>query len=117
MSLALFMVAVNLDIKNRVVAWMTKTIAPLTLGVYLIHDNSFFRKSLWAMADLTKYSHTKRIMLAGAGASIVIFCASLAVSCLRTKIFASIAHTIPSVVYEKLRDYDARYANVFSSGN
>ena len=46
-SLFLLLFFNYLDIKNKIAVRIIEFVAPLTLAVYLIHDNAFFRPVLW----------------------------------------------------------------------
>ncbi len=47
-SVAIFMVFCKIQIKREVPRRIIKVISPLTLGVYLIHDNPSFKIMLWS---------------------------------------------------------------------
>ena len=46
-SVALFILFLSVRIKNKAVTFVIKYFAPLTLGVYLIHDNPNMRNIIW----------------------------------------------------------------------
>lgn len=57
-SVALFMYFKNLDVKSPILIKCTGVIAPLTFGVYLIHDNALIRNILYySILRLDKIPH------------------------------------------------------------
>jgi hypothetical protein len=52
-SLCLFMVFLNMDIKSLRVNKAISFFAPLTFGVYLIHDNPSMRNWIWRTVNIT----------------------------------------------------------------
>ena len=46
-SVALFLFFINFKISSERISSLIQFFAPLTFGVYLIHDNNFVREPLW----------------------------------------------------------------------
>lgn len=91
-AVALLMTFANMQIKcNDKVSKLLVFASPLTLGVYLIHDNGSLREPLWALVNLPRFADKGYFIPMAWLASIVIFTICIALEWVRSKLF-EIAH-------------------------
>lgn len=62
-------------------------LSPLTLGIYLIHDNASVRMPLWKIFNVTQFINSGYLIVVLIGSAIVIFTTCLVLEWIRTKIF------------------------------
>lgn len=91
-SVALFLLFINLRVKNPHVNWAIKFFAPLTLGVYLLHEHPMVRGWLWQGVQTTESHGLKFAVLAVVMIGGVYLAGSL-VELLRQKLFKFITTT------------------------
>ena len=109
-ALFLFLWVAKLKVQE---GWFSKVmmrIAPLTFGVYLIHDNTFIRTLLWKRLFLVKgYVDDWYFVLYMLGVTLAIFATCLAIDYLRERIFKLLkVHERIDVLSEKLHNIDYR---------
>lgn len=88
-TLAIFLIFKNIKIKNEKINKAITKIAPLTLGVYLIHDNKYLRPVLWdkILHPLTFLNSGIAIVIAEIVDVMLIFLVCCIVEKLRQLIF------------------------------
>lgn len=83
MTMALFAAFLNLKIKNERASKAICSVAPLTLGVYLIHDHTNVSPWLWASLNLPLKMDSAYFPLIQLGCVLAIFIVCIAVDALR----------------------------------
>lgn len=95
-AVSLFIFFKDIDIKNNILKKSVKFIAPLTLGVYLIHDNFLVRRELYnGIFDSYNYTN-KNIFLfitISVGSVILIFSVCIIIEYIRVTLFTIMAKT------------------------
>lgn len=87
-AVALFMTFVTANIPSgKHISRIFATLSPLTLGVYLIHDNASVREPLWRLLDLTRFIGSGYLIAILFITAIGIFAVCIALEWVRTKIF------------------------------
>lgn len=109
-ALFLFLWAAKLKVQD---GWFSKVmmrIAPLTFGVYLIHDNSFIRTLLWKRLFSVKgHVDDWYFVLYMLGVALAIFATCLAIDYLRERIFKLLkVNELIDVLSEKVHNIDYR---------
>ncbi|OUN80295.1 hypothetical protein B5G06_11810 [Flavonifractor sp. An52] len=96
-SVCFFMVFLNHKITySSKLGRITSLIAPLTLGVYLIHDHPNVREYIWEWLHPSAFSHSGIVMIIIVFVDVaLIFC----VACLMEKIRIYIAHKIATLIF------------------
>lgn len=89
-SLSLFMVFINLKITNGRVNKCIALLSPLTLGVYLIHDEPHVRMWLWSTLNPAGHAYNPRFILFSIVSVVSIYLAASAIDWLRLKFFSAI---------------------------
>lgn len=94
-TLAIFLIFKNIKIKNEKINKAITKIAPLTLGVYLIHDNKYLRPVLWdkILHPLTYINSGIAIVIAEAVDVMLIFIVCCIVEKLRQLVFEGFSKT------------------------
>lgn len=87
MTVAFFMLFKDFDIKKRLLRKLTLTLAPLSFGVYLLHDSDFTREILWDFVGAAKYSGTAFSLLYMAAVAAVIVIIGQAVDFIYQKLY------------------------------
>ena len=88
-SVALFVAFLKMRIESECAKHVIKVVAPLTLGVYLIHDNPWVRCVLWkAWFPLGSMERNLLLPLKTLGIVLLIFIVCIAIDYLRAKLFA-----------------------------
>ena len=72
-SVLLFLIFLNIEIKNKYAKVLIGFFAPATLGVYLIHDNLFGRVWLWNTLKVHQYIQNEKLYLIMAGIVMGIY--------------------------------------------
>lgn len=85
MTLALFAAFLNIRIKSNCIEKTVRSVAPLTLGVYLIHAHADVSPWLWETLNLPQYMEYTWFPLLQLGCVIAIFVICIAVDALRRK--------------------------------
>ncbi len=93
MSLVLMAVFINADVKNAVVSKIITKIAPLTLGVYLIHAHADVSPWSWAVLNLPQYMSGWFFPVAQILAVLGIFIVCIAIDAIRNQLFKLIKLT------------------------
>lgn len=87
-AVALFMAFATAKVKcENCVGGIFSVLSPLTLGVYLIHDNASVRAPLWKFLDLPRFIGSGYLIIVLIAASAGIFCVCILMEWVRTKIF------------------------------
>ena len=86
-SLFAFLLFLNLKINNRILAKGIAVIAPLTFGVYLIHEHPSLRGILWKFIDAPAWAGSRRLIVFLPAAILGIFLACIIIEQLRTFLF------------------------------
>ena len=87
-AVALFMTFSTVKIKcEKTWGGVFTVLSPLTLGVYLIHDNTSVRAFLWNFLDLPSFIGSGYLIIVLIAASVGIFCVCILMEWVRTKIF------------------------------
>ena len=89
-TLFLFVAFLKLDIKQRFWQKVIEFISPLTLGVYLIHENGYFRTFLWQNIVRTQdFPHDSILLIFFTiGFAFLVFIACLLLSFVRKLVFS-----------------------------
>lgn len=103
-AIALFMTFATVKIRcNEVVAKTFAFISPLTLGVYLIHDNASLRTPLWSALDLVRFIDSGYLVPILLLASLAIFTICIILEWLRSVLFeACRLNALMNCIGEKL---------------
>lgn len=85
---ALFMTfaTINIEFKKNV-SHLFSFLSPLTLGVYLIHDNPSVREPLWEFFDLTRFINSGYLIVVLFASATVIFVVCIVMEWIRSEIF------------------------------
>ena len=83
MTLALFTAFLNIRIKSKCVEKVVLSVAPLTLGVYLIHAHADVSPWIWATLNLPQYMEYTWFPLLQLGCVIAIFVICMAIDAVR----------------------------------
>lgn len=87
-AIALFMTFATAKIRfSEVMTKIFAYISPLTLGVYLIHDNASLRAPLWSVLDLVRFIDSGYLVPLLLLASLAIFTVCIILEWLRSKLF------------------------------
>lgn len=89
-SVLLFLIVLDIHIKNSVINNIILLISPLTLAVYLIHDNNNLRKVLWDFINPVAYIQTPYFIIYMFGIIICIFSVCILIEYFRQLIFKRI---------------------------
>ena len=89
-AVALFLLFLQIEIKNKKFEKMVCLVSPLTMGVYLIHDNPYMRNVIWKKIPIRGAERDILLLFKMSGIVIVIFCACICVDFIRLKLFALI---------------------------
>lgn len=94
-TLAVFLLFMNIKIKNEKINKAITTVTPLTLGVYLIHDNKYLRPVLWdkILHPLTYLNSGISVVIAGVVDVALIFIVCCIIEKLRQLIFEGFSKT------------------------
>lgn len=87
-SAFLFLLFLNLTVNNVILKKIIMFVAPLTMGVYLIHDNIHARKYVWS--GLFNLEPTIAAPLIVLGYALLVFCACIVIDWLRTILFSAV---------------------------
>lgn len=88
MSVMFFMLFKNMRIKNRAAVCVIGAIAPLSFGVYLLHNSAYICKILWENARMARFGGVLLSLLYMILLAAVIMAAGYAVSFVYNKIYA-----------------------------
>ena len=83
MTIALFTAFLNIQIKNDRVSQTICSVAPLTLGVYLIHAHADVSLWLWKTLDLPTYMDRLSFPVIQFGCTLLIFLSCVVIDALR----------------------------------
>lgn len=89
-SIALFVIFLNISIKNNVLKKLIRFIAPLTFGVYLVHNNPTIRNALWNFIKPSRFLGAWWFLFVGCGIICAIFIISAVIEYCRSLIFNQI---------------------------
>ena len=84
MSLGLLELFINIDVKSTLISKTATKIAPLTLGVYLIHAHSDVSPWLWETLNMPKHWSFPAVQL---GVTIGVFAVCILLDLIRERIF------------------------------
>lgn len=84
---AFFIFFLNIKITNKSANKIINLFAPLTFGVYLIHDNVYIRKLLWNMVDAPSHIDSMFFLIYAVAAVVLIYVVCSAVEKCRMIIF------------------------------
>lgn len=90
-AIAFIMIFLNIKINGYILQRIIRTVAPLTFGVYLVHNNPTLRDTLWNLLHPYTYMNEGWFFFAGSG----IICAIFIVSALIEYCRRAIYHAIP----------------------
>ena len=83
MTIALFAAFLNIQVKNARISRLICSVAPLTLGTYLIHAHANVSPWLWAVLNLPSQMGTLWFILIQLGGVVAIFAACIAIDAIR----------------------------------
>jgi len=86
-SLCAFLLFLNLKINSRILAKAIAAAAPLTFGVYLIHEHPSLRGILWKFIDAPAWVGSRRLIVLLPAAVLGIFLTCMVIERLRTLLF------------------------------
>ena len=110
MTVALFLTFKDIDIKNRVMRRLILWAAPLSFGVYLLHDSDYIRPLLWDIVDAPRFGASPLTLLYMTAVITAVVLAGYAVDWLYHQLYR-LLH------FRSLeRRMDALAARVFSNG-
>lgn len=93
-SIALFVIFLNIKIKSIVIQKIIRLIAPLTFGVYLVHNNPTIRDALWSFIRPYRFMYETGFFLVGCAIVCVIFIISAVIEYCRRLIVDKISNFI-----------------------
>lgn len=93
MTLALFAAFLNIRIKNGYIEKLICSVAPLTLGVYLIHAHADVSTWLWETLNLPQYMEQAWFPLLQLVCVVAIFIICIAIDALRRKILGKLENS------------------------
>lgn len=100
MSVAFFMIFKNLEIKNKTAKKVITKIAPMSFGVYLLHDSGYIRRILWDAVNISRFGNVAASLLYMLAVAGVIVSVGYAVSF----IYQALYRLLPSGKIEKRID-------------
>lgn len=83
MTIALFAAFLNIQVKNARISRLICSVAPLTLGTYLIHNHANVSPWLWAVLNLPSQMDSLWFLLIQLGGVVAIFAACIAIDAIR----------------------------------
>lgn len=86
-ALLLFLWAAKLKVKDSWFVRLMCRIAPLTFGVYLIHDNEFVRSVLWKAIGVKSFRDSWLFVPVIAAGSVAVFTVCIGIDWLRDRLF------------------------------
>lgn len=105
-SLSVFVIFLNINIKNTRFKRIIGILSPLTFGVYLIHNNPSVRDYMWGMINLPDIMYKLNIVifvLVGIGIICGIFCICAGIEYIRLCIYKKIICSVYyKIIYNKL---------------
>ncbi len=111
-SLMLFLTFLNLrDIKNKLAASGISYFAPLTFGVYLIHNNPYLQTIIWRKFGLASKGEGVSLLFYSLAAVIVIYVGSSLIEKLRAVVFRVIGD---SRIFKAITQKAIRKANIIA---
>lgn len=90
-SVALFMLFLNLRIKNKGLNNSIATLAPLTFAVYLIHEEPHIRSILWDTLNPSAHAFNPHFLIFALVSVITIYTVCSAIDWIRLKLFIVIS--------------------------
>lgn len=90
-SVFLFLYFLNINIKNKIITKIILFVAPLTFGVYLIHENPLVRTKLWDfISKVFVGCSNKKILIYAILISLIIFAFCVLIDLIRSILFKPI---------------------------
>lgn len=86
-AVALLVVFLNVKIKSHFAARIIQAVAPMTFGVYLVHNNPTIRDWLWQTLHPTAYLNKPWFFLYGFGIILMLFVMSAAIEFVRSRLY------------------------------
>lgn len=94
-SVCVFIAFLKLQVKNRFAIKMIGTCAPLTLGVYAIHEHNALRLPMWnAVMDIVGFSRDVFLPIKAVVLAALLFCIMLGIDFVRAKLFGLLEQRI-----------------------
>lgn len=87
MTVALFLIFKDIDIKNQVMRRLILWAAPLSFGVYLLHDSDYIRPLLWDIVDAPRFGASPLTLLYMAAVITAVVLAGYAVDWLYHQLY------------------------------
>ena len=87
LSLILMAIFININAKNPSLTKIATKIAPLTLGVYLIHAHADFAYSVWTFTDIAGYTKSWLFPIVQISMVLGVFLICIAIDAIRNYIF------------------------------
>ncbi len=88
MSVAFFLLFKNRNIKNAVGRKVISALAPMSFGVYLLHDSEYIRQLLWEKINMTQFTSVGTALLYMAFAVLTITVSGYVTSFLYGRLYA-----------------------------
>lgn len=89
-SLALFLAIRTFEVKSSLLRKTVAFFAPVSFGVYLIHEHTFIRPLLWGWLDPAGFAQSPWMLFYAVGCTIAIFLFGAAAEWCRRKLFHGI---------------------------
>lgn len=90
MSLGLLELFINIDVKSTLISRTATKIAPLTLGVYLIHKHADVSPWMWEALNMPQYMEHWSFPAVQLGVTIGVFAVCILMDLIRERIFRMI---------------------------
>ena len=88
-SIALLLSFLKLKLKSSILIKFVKFVSPLTLGVYLIHDNPLIREVLWKqLFPLRAFERDILLLPKVLGVVVAVFVSGVLIDYIRAKLFS-----------------------------
>lgn len=113
-SIGLFLCFREIKIKNKIINKCTEKLSPLMFGIYLIHENPYFKGHMWKkMIGVYKYATSSKLVIHFIVSVVGVFCICAIIEYIRMKLFDLGKHTkICKKIDEKLDAINDKFWNI-----
>ena len=117
--ISLFLCFKDIKVKNEKVNNIIGKIAPLTFGIYLIHDNAYFKPFLWVdLLKVSNFANSKFLILHFIISVILVFIVCSLIETIRAKIWKLCSKSkISKKVDKLLDDLNEKFWNIMEEKN
>ena len=112
-TICIFIFFKNVKIQNTVCNKIIGAIAPLTLGVYLIHENPYINNSIWNLLYTYRFSNSQYLILHFTISIILVFITCAIIEFIRVKLFTILENiSLVKKLYEKIDKINEKFWRV-----